>query len=238
MPLAAHDGPRAEDGPVSAPGEDDGALVGALRDALFAIERDPARRAELASTPARAAKALRFLTSGYGTTLEEVTGGARFSADPGASSARAPAVALGPVVVRDIEIHSLCEHHLLPFSGRVHIAYLPAGPDGTQVLGLSKLARIADMYARRLQMQERLTHQIAGGVMAATGARGVAVRMECTHACMCMRGVQKGLSSTQTSAMCGVCAEDPAVREGVMAQLHSAGGDAPTMAGITAHSRL
>jgi GTP cyclohydrolase I len=129
------------------------------------------------------------LTHGYEKTLEEVLNGAIFTAD-----------SEDMVIVKDIELYSLCEHHLLPFIGKCHVGYLPQG----KVLGLSKIARVVDMYARRLQIQERLTKQIADAIEQATGARGVAVVIEAKHLCMMMRGVEKQNSVMTTSAMKGI----------------------------------
>ncbi|MEI8236191.1 MAG: GTP cyclohydrolase I FolE [Methylococcaceae bacterium] len=146
-------------------------------------------REGLVDTPKRAAKAFKFLTHGYEKTLEEVLNGAIFTAD-----------SEDMVIVKDIELYSLCEHHLLPFIGKCHVGYLPEG----KVLGLSKIARVVDMYARRLQIQERLTKQIADAIEQATGARGVAVVIEAKHLCMMMRGVEKQNSVMTTSAMKGI----------------------------------
>jgi GTP cyclohydrolase I len=146
-------------------------------------------REGLIDTPKRAAKAFKFLTHGYEKTLEEVLNGAIFTAD-----------SEDMVIVKDIELYSLCEHHLLPFIGKCHVGYLPQG----KVLGLSKVARVVDMYARRLQIQERLTKQIADAIEQATGARGVAVVIEAKHLCMMMRGVEKQNSVMTTSAMKGI----------------------------------
>lgn len=145
-------------------------------------------RPGLLDTPARAAKAFSFLTYGYNQSLDEVTNNAVF-----------PSTNREMVLVKGIEFYSLCEHHLLPFMGQAHIAYLPNG----HVLGLSKFARIVDMYSRRLQIQENLTQQIAQAVMDATGARGAAVVMDAAHMCMMMRGVQKQHSSTRSVSMLG-----------------------------------
>lgn len=145
-------------------------------------------RPGLQDTPKRAAKAFEYLNQGYSQDLETVINGALF-----------PSESREMVIVKDIELYSLCEHHLLPFIGKAHIAYLPTG----KVLGLSKLARIVDMFARRLQIQESLTHQIATTIQDVTGADGVAVVIEAKHMCMMMRGVQKQNSSMKTSAMLG-----------------------------------
>lgn len=154
-------------------------------------------REGLVDTPKRAAKAMQFLTDGYHTKLEDIVNGAVFEADTDEM-----------VIVQDIEFYSLCEHHVLPFIGRCHIAYLPSG----KVLGLSKFARIVDMYARRLQIQEGLTKQIAEAVEEVTGAKGVGVIMEGKHMCMMMRGVQKQNSSMVTSVMKGAFRESQATR--------------------------
>jgi len=154
-------------------------------------------REGLIDTPKRAAKAFEFLNNGYNQTLEEVLNGAIFEADTE-----------DMVIVKDIELYSLCEHHLLPFVGKCHIAYLPQG----KVLGLSKLARIVDMYARRLQIQEKLTKQIADAVDEAVGAKGVAVVIEAKHMCMMMRGVQKQNSVMTTSVMTGIFRQELSTR--------------------------
>lgn len=154
-------------------------------------------REGLRDTPQRAAKAMQFLTKGYQETLEEIVNGAIFESDNDQM-----------VIVKDIELYSLCEHHLLPFIGKCHIAYLPNG----KVLGLSKFARIVDMFARRLQIQENLTRQVAEAVQNITGAKGVAVIIESKHMCMMMRGVEKQNSSMNTSVMLGAFRESQATR--------------------------
>jgi GTP cyclohydrolase IA len=154
-------------------------------------------RPGLVDTPIRAAKAFSFLTKGYAQSLEDVTNGAVF-----------PSNNPEMVMVKGIEFFSICEHHLLPFMGHTHVAYLPEG----QVLGLSKVARIVDMFARRLQIQENLTQEIAQAIMDATGARGAAVVMDAQHMCMMMRGVQKQDSSTRSVAMLGQFCTDHQVR--------------------------
>ncbi len=145
-------------------------------------------RPGLAETPERASKAFRFMTQGYNQDLKTVIHDALFPSDNNE-----------PVVVQNIEFYSLCEHHLLPFFGKCHIAYIPQG----KVLGLSKFARIVDMFARRLQIQENLTKQIAQTIMDITGASGVMVIMDAQHLCMMMRGVEKQESTTTTSARLG-----------------------------------
>ncbi len=154
-------------------------------------------RPGLADTPERAAKAFQFLTRGYHQTLDEVINGALFPSDSEEM-----------IIVKDIELYSLCEHHLLPFIGKAHVAYIPTG----KVLGLSKVARIVDMFARRLQIQEQLTVQIAECVQAITGASGVGVIIEAKHMCMMMRGVEKQNSSMKTSAMLGSFRSNQATR--------------------------
>ncbi len=160
------------------------------------IGEDPEREG-LVDTPKRAAKAMKYLCRGYEQTVEEVVGGAIFTSDSSEM-----------VLVKDIELYSLCEHHLLPFIGKAHVAYLPNG----KVLGLSKIARIVDMYARRLQIQESLTTEIASAIQEMTGALGVAVVIEAKHMCMMMRGVEKQNSHMITSAMLGAFRANAATR--------------------------
>ena len=150
-------------------------------------------RAGLADTPKRAAKAFQYLCKGYNEDLDTIVNNAIFPSDNDQM-----------VIVKDIELYSLCEHHLLPFIGKCHVAYLPSG----KVLGLSKVARIVDMFARRLQIQENLTKQIAEAVMQVTDAKGVGVIVEAKHMCMMMRGVQKQNSVTTTSAFFGEFEKD------------------------------
>jgi GTP cyclohydrolase I len=154
-------------------------------------------RPGLVDTPMRAAKAFQFLTRGYNQSLDEVVNGALFPSDSEEM-----------IMVKDIELYSLCEHHMLPFIGKAHVAYIPTGT----VLGLSKVARIVDMYARRLQIQEQLTVQIAESVQSITGASGVGVIIEAKHMCMMMRGVEKQNSSMKTSAMLGSFRTNQATR--------------------------
>ena len=154
-------------------------------------------RPGLLDTPDRAAKAFEYLTSGYHMDLKEVINDALFPSDSEEM-----------VIVKDIEIFSLCEHHLLPFIGKCHVAYIPSG----QVIGLSKVARIVDMFARRLQIQEALAQQIASTIQEATNALGVGVIVEAKHMCMMMRGVEKQNSSMKTSAMLGSFRTDQATR--------------------------
>jgi GTP cyclohydrolase I len=166
-------------------------------DLITSIGEDVSRDG-LQKTPERAAKALSFLTQGYQQSLEEIVNGAIFDSDNDEM-----------VIVKDIELYSLCEHHLLPFVGKAHVAYLPKG----KVIGLSKIARITDMYARRLQIQENLTKQIADAIQQVTGAAGVGVVIEAQHFCMMMRGVHKQHSSTVTSMMLGELRENIQTRQ-------------------------
>jgi len=151
------------------------------------IGEDPSREG-LIKTPERASRAMSFLTQGYGQTLETILNGAVFESDSDEM-----------VIVKDIEMYSMCEHHMLPFIGKCHVAYLPKG----KVIGLSKVARIVDMYARRLQIQENLTKQIADAVQEVTEGQGVGVVVESKHLCMMMRGVEKQNSTMTTSVMLG-----------------------------------
>ena len=154
-------------------------------------------RSGLADTPARAAKAFEFLNRGYTQNIDDIVNGALF-----------PSECNEMVVVKNIELYSMCEHHLLPFIGKAHVAYIPTG----QVLGLSKVARIVDMFARRLQIQENLTRQIADTIQSVTNAEGVAVIIEAKHMCMMMRGVEKQNSVMTSSAMLGCFRTNQATR--------------------------
>ena len=178
----------------------DPAFEALIEQMLTRLGEDPDREG-LVRTPLRVAKAMDYLTSGYRTDMQDVVNNAVFE-DEGQ----------GMVLVKDIEFYSLCEHHMLPFYGKVHIAYIPDG----KIIGLSKLARIADVFARRLQVQERLTNQIADALEEILEPRGVAVMAEAVHFCMMMRGVQKQGSSTVTNAMRGAFADDEILRREFM----------------------
>lgn len=167
-----------------------------IRQLLAELGEDPDREG-LVETPRRVDQSFRALTSGYSTDIDGVVNGALFTVDYNEM-----------VIVRDIDFYSLCEHHLLPFFGKCHVAYLPDG----KVIGLSKIPRIVDVFARRLQVQERLTLEIAETIRDRVHPLGVAVVMEATHLCMAMRGVQKQNSVTTTSSMLGVFREDARTR--------------------------
>lgn len=171
-------------------------LAQLYREILKEIGENPEREG-LLKTPKRAAEALRFLTQGYGQSPEDVLKGAIFESDYD-----------DMIIVKDIEFYSLCEHHLLPFYGKCHIGYIPNG----RIIGLSKLARLVDVFARRLQVQERLTHQIAHTLFEVLKPEGVGVVMEAYHLCMMSRGVQKQNSKAVTSAMLGSFRTDRATR--------------------------
>ncbi|MBA6295963.1 GTP cyclohydrolase I FolE [Colwellia sp. MB02u-9] len=160
----------------------------------------------LIDTPKRAAKAMEFLTQGYHQNIDDIVNGALFESD-----------ADEMVVIKNIELYSMCEHHMLPFIGKCHIAYIPSG----KVLGLSKFARIVDMYSRRLQIQENLAREIALSIQEITGSIGVGVIIEAQHLCMMMRGVQKQNSSMTTSVMLGEMREDASARQEMLALVKS-----------------
>jgi GTP cyclohydrolase IA len=168
-----------------------------VRRMLDGLGEDPARDG-LLKTPERVEKSLRWLTRGYGLSVQDAVGDAVFDEDHH-----------NMVLVRDIEMYSMCEHHMLPFFGKVHVAYIPNG----KIVGLSKLPRVVEVFARRLQVQERLTEQIALALMEVLEPQGVGVVIEASHLCMMMRGVEKQNSSTVTSAMKGVFLEDLRTRE-------------------------
>ena len=189
------------------------ALAGATvqdlyRELLLRIGEDPSRDG-LLKTPERMEEALKFLTSGYEQDALEILHEAYFESEYG-----------GMVVVRDIEFYSMCEHHMLPFFGRAHIAYVP----NTKVIGLSKFPRLLNMYARRLQVQERLTEQVAHAIMQTTHAQGVAVVIEASHLCMMMRGVEKQNSTTSTSTMLGIFLSETQTRSELLSILAPKGG--------------
>jgi len=179
-----------------------------VRRQLELIGEDP-KREGLERTPARVAKSLRFLTQGYDTSAEEVVGKGVFKEDHD-----------NMIMVRDIELYSLCEHHLLPFFGKAHVAYIPNG----KIVGLSKIPRIVDVYARRLQVQERLTEQIAEGLCRVLNPSGVGVVIEAYHLCMMMRGVEKQNSKTITSALRGAFREDSKTRDEFLRLAHNGRG--------------
>jgi GTP cyclohydrolase I len=178
-----------------------------VRQLLLEIGEDPDREG-LLKTPQRVAAAFEFLTSGYRIDAERVLNGAVFTQQTNSM-----------VIVKNIEVYSLCEHHMLPFFGRCHIGYIPSG----KVFGVSKLARLVDMYSRRLQLQERLTEQISQQVMELVGAKGVGVMIEARHLCMMMRGVEKQNSEMITSSVLGTFRESTATREEFLALIGSRG---------------
>ncbi len=179
-----------------------------VRRELELIGEDPEREG-LLKTPLRVARSLAFLTQGYNSSAEEVVGKGIFREEHD-----------NMIMVRDIEIYSLCEHHMLPFFGKAHVAYIPNG----RIVGLSKIPRIVDVYARRLQVQERLTEQIAEGLCRVLTPSGVGVVIEAYHLCMMMRGVEKQNSKTITSALTGVFREDPKTRDEFLRLAHNGRG--------------
>lgn len=182
---------------VMAPQRAEGPIAARIREILAELGEDPAREG-LVRTPSRTEKALRYLTAGYQMRIEEILNGALFTVKYDEM-----------VIVKDIEFFSLCEHHLLPFFGKVHVAYLPR----RKVIGLSKIPRIVDMYARRLQLQERMTQQIADTIEKAVDPLGVGVICQARHLCMMMRGVEKQHSGAVTSAMRGAFRDRQETRE-------------------------
>lgn len=167
------------------------------KELLLEIGEDP-KREGLIKTPFRVSKSWKYLTSGYSQTIKDVVNGAIFSVENE-----------NMIIVKDINYYSLCEHHLLPFMGRVHVGYIPNG----KVLGLSKIPRIIDIFARRLQLQEQLTHQIAESISNFLNPKGVGVVVEGEHLCMRMRGVQKQNATMQTSSMTGIFRKEEKTRE-------------------------
>ena len=187
-----------------------GAIASRMRDVLLELGEDPEREG-LANTPQRVEKALRYLTSGYSANLEQIVNGALFDVKYDEV-----------VIVRDIEFFSMCEHHMLPFFGKIHVAYLP----DKKVIGLSKLPRIVDVFARRLQIQERLTQEVAETVQNLIQPRGVAVICEARHFCMMMRGVEKQHSGAITSAMLGAFRDNRETRHELLSLI---GGRSQTL---------
>jgi GTP cyclohydrolase I len=181
------------------------ALESSFHQILESVGEDP-RREGLLKTPGRAARAFEFLTQGYRQSIDEIVNNAIYESE-----------ASEIILVKDIELYSMCEHHLLPFIGRCHVAYIPQG----KVIGLSKVARIVDVFARRFQIQENLTTQVADAVMAALHPLGVAVVIEAKHLCMMMRGVEKQNSIMKTSCLLGCFKEDATTRSEFLALLCS-----------------
>ena len=176
-----------------------------IRRELELLGEDPEREG-LLKTPQRVANSMTFLTEGYSSSAEEVVGKGIFKEEHD-----------NMIMVRDIELYSLCEHHMLPFFGKAHVAYIPNG----KIVGLSKIPRIVDVYARRLQVQERLTEQIADGLCRVVNPSGVGVVIEAFHLCMMMRGVQKQNSKTITSALRGAFREDSKTRDEFLRLAHN-----------------
>ena len=172
---------------------------------LQLIGEDPEREG-LVKTPARVARAMKFLTQGYASSAQEVVGSGIFTEEHD-----------NMIMVRDIELYSMCEHHMLPFFGKAHVAYIPNG----KIVGLSKIPRIVDVFARRLQVQERLTEEIAEGLCSVLHPSGVGVVIEAYHLCMMMRGVQKQNSKTITSSLRGVFRDDPKTRDEFLRLAHA-----------------
>ena len=182
-------------------------IAALVRELIIELGEDPDREG-LAKTPDRVARAMTFLTRGYRQSLKAVVNGAKFTSGTNHM-----------VILKDIELYSLCEHHLLPFYGKCSIGYISQG----KVLGVSKLARIVDMYARRFQIQERLTEEIAHAIMAETGAEGVGVVIDAKHLCMMMRGVEKQNSRMTTSAVLGSFRTDEKVRQEFLSLIRTGG---------------
>ena len=182
-----------------------GQYAALVQEQLSLVGEDPEREG-LLKTPERVAKAMQFLTRGYHVRVEDVVGDAIFREEH-----------QNMVMVRDIELYSLCEHHMLPFFGKAHVAYIPDG----RIVGLSKLPRLVDVFARRLQVQERLTEQIADAIDEVLAPAGTGVVIEAYHLCMMMRGVQKQNSKTITSALRGVFRDDPKTRDEFLRLAHN-----------------
>jgi GTP cyclohydrolase I len=199
--LSAEDGDLLDEGLAASATAGEHRYAALVREQLTLIGEDPEREG-LQKTPARAARAMSFLTRGYAGDVRDVVGDAIFREDHH-----------NMVMVRDIELYSMCEHHMLPFFGKAHVAYIPNG----HIVGLSKLPRIVDHFARRLQVQERLTDEIADAVNDVLGPLGVGVVIEAFHLCMMMRGVEKQNSRTITSALRGVFRDDSRTREEFLA---------------------
>lgn len=198
--IKAASGAAGTGDPAIAPGP----FESLIRDLLTHLGEDPAREG-LRATPARVATSLRWLTRGYGMSVEDVIGDALYEEEHE-----------NMVCVRDIEIYSLCEHHLLPFFGKAHVAYLPHD----RIVGLSKIPRVVEVFARRLQVQERLTDQVADALMRVLHPHGVGVVVEAYHLCMMMRGVEKQNSKTVTSAMRGSFRDDAKTRDEFLQLVH------------------
>jgi len=199
---------RGSDATMGSAEEREREFEGLVRRQLELLGEDPERDG-LLKTPSRVARSMAWLTRGYALDARAVIGDALFAVD-----------SEGMVLVRDIELYSLCEHHLLPFYGKAHIAYIPDG----RVVGLSKLARVVEVYARRLQVQERLTEQIAGALEDVLQPKGVGVVVEAAHLCMMMRGVEKQNSMTVTSALRGAFKDDARTRDEFLRLAHGTPG--------------
>jgi len=198
---------RLDGRPVDRPGGEE-RFRETVREQLAALGEDPDRDG-LLRTPERVEKSMRWLTRGYELSVDDVIRGAIFEEDHH-----------NMVIVKDIEMYSLCEHHLLPFFGKVHVAYIPNG----RIVGLSKIPRVVEVFARRLQVQERLTEQVASAIMVTLEPHGVGVVIEAAHLCMMMRGVEKQNSRTITSAMKGVFLDDIRTREEFLRLVHPSSG--------------
>jgi len=201
--------PQALEDGIAPAGARDARFAATVRDQLALLGEDPEREG-LLKTPARVAASLQWLTRGYDMSVREIVGDAIFAEDH-----------TSMVMVRDIEFYSLCEHHMLPFFGRAHVAYLPKG----RVVGLSKIPRLVEVFARRLQVQERLTEQIADALMEVLDPAGVGVVLDGVHLCMMMRGVEKQSSRTITSALRGEFRNDARTREEFLRLAHAPKSD-------------